>query len=348
MQYLSAAQAISPALNRTSSLLFRPFRWGTFLKLCLVAVITEGMTGNFNGSHGNTHYGTGSPSFHAPVQALPPGLIPILIVCGFFALAIGIVICYLVIRLRFALFECLVHESREIRPGWRRYREHAWRFFLFTIVVGLLFLAIVAAALAPFAHPLIEFVRQSQANHQADFGRLIILILQLAPVLICLGLAGFLLDVVMRDFMLPHFALDDASAGDAWGAVWSRIAAEKGAFVLYIVLRVVLPMVAMVGMFILLAIPLLIVFGILGGFIALMHASSAGATFLGIFLQAAAGLIAFILGALITISLFGPLAIALRNYALVFYGARYQPLGELLYPPMPPPAIAPAPVPGPA
>jgi hypothetical protein len=344
MQFLTAAEAISPALNRTVSLLFRPFRWGTYLKLCAVAVITEGMSGNFHGPKSGV-------ANHAPhiSQRMPSGfpseLIPLLIAFGLLALVIGIVVFYLVVRLRFALFECLVHQTHEIKPGWRRYRDHAWRFFLFSIVVGVLYLVVVAAALSPFASPIIHFIHQSQAEGRVDFGRVLVFVLQLAPVLLCLGLAGYILDVVMRDFMLPHFALEDASAGDAWGAVWSRVAAEKGTFLLYVVLRVVLPILTIIGMFILLAIPLLIVFGILGGFIALMHASAAGGTPIGIFLEAAAGLIAFGLGVLITISFGGPIAIAIRNYALVFYGARYPVLGDALYPPMAPPAVAPAPAP---
>jgi hypothetical protein len=44
---LSAADAISPAVQRTRMFLFRPFRWGTYLKLCLVALITEGIGANF-------------------------------------------------------------------------------------------------------------------------------------------------------------------------------------------------------------------------------------------------------------------------------------------------------------
>lgn len=344
MQYLSAAEAISPALNRTSSLLFRPFRWGTYLKLCAVAVITEGTFSNLHGPSSGAHNPSAAPSLEPHFLAF---LIPMLIVVGILALLVGLVIAYLVVRLRFALFECLVRQSREIGPGWRRYRTHAWRFFLFTIVVGLLFLAVVVAALSPFAAPIFQFVRQGQASGQWDFGRMFLLILQLAPVLLCLGLAGYLLDVVMRDFMLPHFALEDASAGDAWGAVWSRVNAEKGAFFLYVVLRVVLPFVAMIGMFILLAIPLFIIFGILGGFIALMHASAAGATPIGIFFEVTAGLIAFVLGVLFAICFGGPLAIAIRNYALVFYGARYPVLGDALYPRMAP-AVAQQPLPGPA
>ncbi len=48
MQGLSAADAITPAIYRTRNYLFRPFELGTYLKLCLVAVITEGLGGNFN------------------------------------------------------------------------------------------------------------------------------------------------------------------------------------------------------------------------------------------------------------------------------------------------------------
>lgn len=348
MQFLSAAEAISPALNRTASLLFRPFRWGSYLKLCAVAVLTEGMTGNFQG-HGGTAGGHPMPgAIPHVITSLPAGWIPMLIGFGLLALSVGVLLCYLIVRLRFALFECLVRQTHEIGPGWRRYRDQAWRFFLFSIVVGFGFLVIAVAALAPFASHVIQLIRQSQVEGRVDFGVMLGLILQLFPVILCLGLAGFLLDVVMRDFMLPHFALEDASAGDAWGAVWGRIGEEKGAFAFYVVLRVLLPIVAMIGMFILLAIPLFIVFGILGGFIALMHASAAGGTPIGVFFEVVAGLIAFVLGALLAICFGGPVSISIRNYALVFYGARYATLGSAIYPPMEPTAVAPQPAPGPA
>lgn len=41
---------------------------------------------------------------------------------------------------------------------------------------------------------------------------------------------------------------------------------------------------------------------------------------------------------LLILGVFGPLSTAIRQYALVFYGARYQRLGEILYPPPPAPA----------
>ena len=32
-------------------------------------------------------------------------------------------------RLRFAYFHCLIHKTKEIRPGWEIYREPATRYF---------------------------------------------------------------------------------------------------------------------------------------------------------------------------------------------------------------------------
>jgi hypothetical protein len=45
---------------------------------------------------------------------------------------------------------------------------------------------------------------------------------------------------------------------------------------------------------------------------------------------------------LVGIAVGGPVSTAMREYALVFYGGRYQRLGEILYPP-PPDAGLPAP-----
>ena len=64
MIVFSATEALSPAIERTRASLFAPFRWGTFLKLCAVAVFTEGFGGNFNfsgPSHSSHHPG------HSPI-----------------------------------------------------------------------------------------------------------------------------------------------------------------------------------------------------------------------------------------------------------------------------------------
>jgi hypothetical protein len=347
MQFLSATDAISPALNRTRDFLFRPFQSGNFLKLSAVAVLTEGLFNNFNSS---SHGGAPSNSHGGTMQYnIPPGTIAAAIAIGIVALVLGVVLFYVIVRLRFALFHCLVHRTRELTPGWQMYREQALRFFLLSIVVGLGFVAVAAVALSPFISGFVKVFHESQTAGRIDFGDLLPLVLQLAPVLLVLALLGVATDVVLRDFMLPHMAIENASAGEAWSAVLERVTDEKGTFLLYGFLRVLLPFAALIGMFLVLAIPMFLVFAIPGSMIAGLHAmlqhATGAAWLLGTLLEIVLGIFVFALGVLITISFGGPLSIAIRNYALLFYGARYQLLGEILSPPPPEVAHAAPPLP---
>ena len=342
MQVLSAAQAVSPAIERTRRLLFQPFRWGTFLKLCAVAVFTEGFGGNFNFSQprgSSSHSGTVSAPF-----TLSPLWIAIIAGVVVLSLLIGFLVLYLITRLRFALFHCLVYQSKEIRPGWRLYREPANRFFLLNLAVGLIFLCCVVAAAAPFVVGIIRVVQASRAGAQLNLALLLSLALPLVAVALVVALAAVVIDIVLRDLMLPHYALEDATAREAWVAVRAHVTAEKGSFVLYAVLRVLLPIVAMMGLVMLAAIPLLIVFGILALCFAGLHPvfadATAGMASLRLALEILFGAIAAVIGLLAAISFGGPLCLWVRNFALLFYGGRYPILGNVLVPPPPPPLFA--------
>ena len=72
---------------------------------------------------------------------------------------------------------------------------------------------------------------------------------------------------------------------------------------------------------------------------AFANASGASAA-AGIFLEVFFGVLAFGFVLLASICLGGPLSTAIREYALIFYGGRYQALGDILVPPPPPPPAA--------
>jgi hypothetical protein len=338
MNVLSAAEAVSPALSRTKRLLFQPFQWGTYLKLCAVAVFTEGLYNSFNSSRNNHGYSQSAPSF--PVPGLSAGFIAATIAIAIAAIILGFLIFYVVVRLRFALFHCLVHQTTSIAPGWQLYREQAGRFFVFNIAIGIVYMIIAAAAVVPFVLRFIRLYRESHAAGRVDFGELFSLVLPFLPVILLLIFLAVLVDLVVRDFMMPHIALENTPVVEAWEAALAKIAADKGAFFFYAVLRMLLPIAVMICLFLVLAVPMIIVFGIPGLMIAGLHAALADASgpvvFFGTFLEILIGFLMFALGLLLAVGIWGPLCIALRNYALLFYGGRYQPLGDLLYPPAPP------------
>jgi hypothetical protein len=336
MQVLSATDALSPAVERTKSLLFRPFRWGTFLKLCAVAIFTEGLYGNFNFSsyHHTAHVQPSSIPLH-----FSPAMIAVILAILLFVLVLATLLFYLCVRLRFALFDCLIHLTRQISPGWRRYRAQAHRYFLLSIAIGIAFLAGVALISLPFVFAFLRFRRECQITGRCSFIQLIGWALPLVAAFLLVILTAIAVDMILRDFMLPHIALEDASVGQAWAAVHARISREKGAFLLYAVLRIFIPLAAMVAMVLVLAIPCLIVFGGLVLALAALHAAFAGATGLtlifGAFSQVLVGLIIMTAVLFVAISFGGPLCIAIRNYSLLFYGGRYQALGDILWPSSP-------------
>jgi hypothetical protein len=118
--------------------------------------------------------------------------------------------------------------------------------------------------------------------------------------------------------------------------VRARIRAEKKQFIVYAILRVILPTIAAIGTFIVLALPGLMVAGSLVAIEWGVHSVFAGATgsswLVGILLQVFFGVIAFGFALLASICVGGPLSTGTREYALIFYGGRYNALGDILYP----------------
>ena len=187
-----------------------------------------------------------------------------------------------------------------------------------------------------------DLFRNMPAGGHPDWPHLIGLLLLFIPVVLLLGFVLWTLKVVVEDFMLPHVALDNASIAEAWDAALTRIEAEKGRFFIYLLLRLVLPLLAMMALFLVLAIPLVIVFGIMalaaGGFNWMLADATGWFAVVRIAGEVFFGVTAIGIGLLVGFSLGGPIATWIRNFALVFYGGRYKALGDLLYPPPAPPS----------
>jgi hypothetical protein len=335
MHVFSAADAIAPAISRTYRFLFQPFRLGTFLKLSLVAVITEGMSLHLNNSHGQPGKWGSMPPPNFPGAWLGLALVAIAII-----VPIAILIAYLITRLRFAYFHCLVYQVKQIAPGWRLYREQAMRFFLLNIGVGVAFLVVLVLCALPFVSGFIKLFHQMHEGAHFDIGGFLALFLPLLLILLVLAVLGWLTDVFLRDLMLPHIALENATVGEAWESASARIGADPGAFFLYGFLRLVLPIVAFIAVAVVLIIPLLVIAlgfgGAIAGLTALVVNSSGFAKVLLVMIEAVVILLSVGISVFVGLFVGGPVATAIRTYTLVFYGSRYPLLGSLLYPPAPP------------
>ena len=344
MRAISATDAISPAIERTKVFLFRPFNWGTYLKLCAVAVLTEGFSSNMNSSSGHSSRTNGSSHLDAaPFSSFHfnPLWIPAIVAMVLLTLILALFAAYLITRLRFAYFHCLIHNTRQISPGWHFYRAQATRFFLMNLVVGLCYLLLVGVVALPFIGGFWRLFHETAQGGTPPIGLLLSLVLPLIPLILILVLLGIAIDVALRDWMMPHYALENATAGEAWAHVRERIRGAKSQFLAYTLLRLVLPIVAMIALFVILIIPGLMLAGSLAavefGLRSAFADSTGGSAVVGLLVQVFFGVLAFAFAMLAAIFLGGPLSTATREYALIFYGSRYQALGDILYPPLAPP-----------
>jgi hypothetical protein len=331
MKVYTASEAVWPALERTYSFLFRPFKGETFLKLAAVATVSEGFIVSYRVAVPNAFpFDTDSGSLIAFLFA--PEFLPVAILWATAIILIAIYGYYLVALLRFAFIHCLIHQTREIRPAAKLYRVEAERYFTASIMVWLTFLALSVLGFVLY------FVTASRgAEGKLDSLHFALSFFLRSPIALALLLAAGVAQVVLNDLILPHMAIESSSFDKAWAAARVHIAANKEEFLKFLILRLTIPLVAGVLLWFAGWIVGQIVFGFLGisaaGFNALLDGFSGLRAFIRVVIEWVFVILGVGAGAVIAVSLGGPLGVFIRSYALFFYGGHYKVLGNLLEPP---------------
>jgi hypothetical protein len=333
MKALSASQAVWPALLRMNRLLFRPFVWGAFLKLAAVATITEGMLFSFRFAPSNAWIPDAAGIDLERLRATPGfAFYAALAVIG--AILFALLLFTLLAQLRFAVFNCVLRETRELRPGWALYRAQAQRFFVASLWVWIGLLLLVLLALLGLVITVYVVFTARTPEGKLDPGVFLLLFFPCVGIIVLAGIAALAAEVVMHDFILPHMAVEDSTFREAWRAVRQRMWKEKETFLSYFILRVGLPFVVGVVLVIVGWLAGLAMFGILGasaaGFNAMLDDSAGVGAAIGVAMQILFALLGVSAGAMIAACLGGPMAVFVRGFALYFYGSRYKPLGDIL------------------
>jgi hypothetical protein len=359
MPRLSAIDAVTPAIERTKAMLFRPFDFKTWMIIGVIGWLGgEGMGGGFNfsfpmGGHRPSKPAPGPPGApgpHFPITLLVLVIAMVVLVVS----AIAAAFIYLFSRFRFVLFDSVLSAHATIDKGWRSYRDQAHRYFWFWVAAGVVMLLTFALALGvpvllAFKRGVFERSPPPLDELFALFGIVFLTVVMIAAVV-------YVFTSLAKDFIVPLMALDDLRIGRAWVALKDMFKAEPWSFAGYLGLKLLMSFVATIA----LAIPMvfLILFLVIGGVIVavfartVVHAPSSGLIVAAVVL----GVLVFILLLFVFLGLAlflsAPIAVFFTSYALYFLGGRYPKLGDLLWPtPVPPVAPPPppmAPTPAPA
>ena len=150
------------SLELTKKILFQPFdlaKWCVMGFAAFLASLSGGMSFNFNGFNRNQDWHWKFTSIRRDMVETtahwPGWVIPVIAILSVFVLAIVLVLMWLGARGRFMFVDCIVRNRAAIKEPWREFRTEGNSFFLFSLLVVLAILILVAIMTVPIFLPLI-------------------------------------------------------------------------------------------------------------------------------------------------------------------------------------------------
>lgn len=354
----SAVDAISPAFEHTKQQLLRPFRFGQWIRLAFVGLLAGelGSGGGCNLRRSLNFPGHTSGHWPPGLAGIDPvlyvGMIAVAIAAAF---VLGIIFMYISSVMRFILFDSVLARDCHIRENWVTRQGAGWHYFLFKIlytVATLGALIVLVGIPAGVAFTLGWFNAPKQ--HLAE---LILCGIALFFVIAIALIALAVIYVLTKDFVIPQMALEGVVAIEGWRRLWEMMKAEKGSYVGYVAMKIVLAIAAAILLGVVnLIIVLILLVPIAGAVIAAVLAAKAagvGWTVYTITLAVVAGCALLAVFLFITSMISVPAIIFFPAYSIYFFAARYPALSAVLYPalpgapqiPAPPPPYEPPPLP---
>ncbi|HXZ28920.1 MAG TPA: hypothetical protein VEG08_13085, partial [Terriglobales bacterium] len=239
---LSAVDVVSPSFQRTKDLLFKPFRFAMWWRLAIISLLAGEVSGSGGGPGNfripvNTHGHQGGDQ----LLALPgdPAQIALFVVA---LVVVGTLLFAFFLLLnsvfRFILFDVIVTGRYRIREGWRRWFSDGGRYFWWQAGVAL---AMLLAAALLLGLPALLAWRAGVFRSPGDHVALLVLGgILLFVVFVLLVVAGALVGVFSKDFLVPVMALEKVGPIEGWRRLWPMLRAEGSSYAAYVGMKIVL------------------------------------------------------------------------------------------------------------
>jgi hypothetical protein len=341
----SATAVIGPAFEHAKRQLFRPFRLGQWLRLGLVGFLAgEGGSG---GCNMRQPWNSSSPSSPSTMPAVPD-FNSFLGPQWLMTIALGIVLILIVIvvfiwigsRMRFVLFDSVVSRECQVRTYWRRRGLPGGRYFVFQLLFAVGSLVLLGLWVGG---PLVVAARKGWFTHPAEHvGALVGGGLFLLNTVLAILVVLTVVQVLVKDFVVPQMALDGITVSEGWRHLWSLVRADPWSYAGYLGLKCLLAIASGIALFVPIMIAFLILLIPIGGIGALfvVGGSAAGLTWNPetIGLAVIGGGLTLLLMLVVTSVISAPVVVFFPAYSMYFFADRYPPLANALQPPAQPPA----------
>jgi hypothetical protein len=337
----SCVDCVEPALGLMRKRLFAPFRFSYWWRIAILGVLAgELSSGNKGGGGGGNGLQGKMP--HKGMEHFDPAWIAQHwnLIFGLIggAIVLALLCFYINSVLRFVLYEAVLRDKAHIREGFARWTEQGFEYFCFRLMLSVPFAAL---AIYLIAMPLFHIFTGGggKAEVLAELPKLIGAGLLVA----CLGVMLAIVMVLTKDFVVPQMMFEGVSCTEGWGRLWSRIKAETGSFVAYIVLKIAMAIAAGIAFFVVMLVVGLVVGIPIGAatVASFMGFKAAGASMASLILGGLAMLVIAIPVVIFCVGLLGaPISVFFPAYSIYFFASRYKPLYDELYPPAPTQPVA--------
>jgi len=358
---LSAMEAISPALETTKHLMFKPFQWGRWWRMGMIALAAGEMArsgscsmnfpANFPKNFPNipnnkppVTQGFAGPSVPDILHNIQPQQwILFGVVMAVCIVTLVLVHLYVNSVSRFMLFDAVATGRFKLLEGWNRWYKHGRSYFWFQLLM--MFLSFLAVAVI-FGGMLVvgaaSLGGMKNPGPEAAFAFVGVILLGF---LLFLPFAFVLYLVVLlaKDFAVPIMAMEGLRVSEAMGKAWRLVLKEKGEFAIYVITKWVLSVAELIVMSIVQIPILLVVMLPLGAGVVVAAIKNPEMFKDPVFLASCiTGVLCMVLFLLVVLAIVGaPITVFFQALTQQFFRCRYQPLQDLLYPP-PPEAPAPS------
>jgi hypothetical protein len=243
---VSVIDPLGQAMVWARDVLFRPFDLAKWLVLGFCAWLA--MLGQGGGPRGNGNWhgrGGGHRDFqdglHEAWEWVLAHLLPILVIGGlivFVVLVIWLVVLWLSSRGKFMFLDGVVLNRAAVVEPWGRFRSSANALFVFRVVVGLI-CGVVVVSFLTFVGLLVYLGIDSHGPQPL----LITIGIMGLLAFVCTMIAFSLVDFAVNEFVVPLMYLRGRGVFAAWRELGGLMAARPGAFVLYVLIKIVMAIV---------------------------------------------------------------------------------------------------------
>ncbi len=249
---ISIIDPISPAIDRTKLILFRPFDINKWLALGFCAFLANLGEGGGGGS-ANTGMRTGGGNGEGldPVWSWIQDnwslFLSIVVAVVAVSFLVGLLLMWLSSRGKFMFVDGIVHNRGAVTAPWGEFRNEGNSLFgfrfLFSLCCLLLFLAVIGGCVL-IAMPSIQ---------EREFGPSAVWAMALGIVVgVPLAITAILIDLCLNHFVVPIMYLRRMGVLAAWSVFrWDFLRGRSGTFFLYVLFQILMGMA--IGMLALLA-----------------------------------------------------------------------------------------------